>query len=145
MMKTSWKTKTDIKRDWYEVDVAGKTLGRSATQIAELLIGKSKVDRVPNMDCGDYVIVVNASKIEVTGNKGRKKIYYHHTGYPGGLRSKTFEDMKKRRPTRLIELAVKNMLPKNKLRQTMMTRLFVYADSEHSHKAQKPKKFELKY
>lgn len=143
-MKTSWIRESDIKRKWYLVDVENKILGRAATQIAQLLIGKLKVDRVFNMDCGDYVVVINASKVRVTGQKGSGKLYYRHSGYPGGLKVESFDEVMVRKPQKAISLAVKNMLPNNKLRQKMMTRLFVYEGSEHSHNAQKPEKVEIK-
>jgi len=143
-MKTSWISESDIERKWYVVDIDDKVLGRAATQIAELLIGKSKVNRVPNMDCGDYVIVINASKVKVTGNKRVDKLYYHHSGYPGGLKVETFDDVMAKNPSKVISLAVKNMLPNNKLRQKMMIRLFIYEGSEHLHNAQKPEKVEIK-
>lgn len=142
-MKTTWLTQTDIKRDWYVVDIEDIILGRAATQIAELLMGKSKVEKVPNMDCGDFVIVLNADKFTVTGRKEKDKIYYHHTGYPGGLREKPLGKMRVENPEIPIKRAVKNMLPKNKWRDQVMARLFIYTGTEHPHQAQKPKQVEL--
>ncbi len=142
-MKTTWKKQSEIKRDWYLIDVAGKTLGRAASEIAKLLIGKSKVDYVPNLDCGDHVIVTNASKIAVTGRKKSQKKYYRHSGYAGGFKEETFEELMNRYPEKVILLAVKNMLPKNKLRDSRMSRLRVFADENHGHEAQKPEKLEL--
>lgn len=142
-MKTTWINKSDIQRKWYLVDVAGHILGRSATEIAKLLMGKGKVDRVPNMDCGDYVIVVNAAKVKVTGKKLTDKLYYRHSGYPGGLKSEALGDRLARKPEEVIRSAVKNMLPNTKLRDTMLPRLMIYAGSEHGHEAQKPVTIEL--
>ncbi|MBN2100861.1 50S ribosomal protein L13 [Candidatus Dojkabacteria bacterium] len=142
-MRTSWLREKEIKRKWYLVDIAGQTLGRAATQIASLLIGKSKVNRVPNMDCGDYVIVINCSELEVSGKKMTDKMYYRHSGYPDGFRERTLEEMMKKNPCEVVELAVKNMLPNNKLRASMFTRLFTYAGSDHKHSAQKPEVYEL--
>ncbi len=142
-MKTTWKRKSDIERKWYKVDLEGQTLGRAASQIASLLIGKGKVDRVPNMDCGDHVIVLNSDLIEVTGKKMSDKIYYTHSNYPGGLKSETLAQLMERDSTKVIWNAVYNMLPQSKLKDTMIKRLYVYKDSEHKHEAQKPEKFEL--
>jgi large subunit ribosomal protein L13 len=143
-MKTTWKSKADIKRKWYLVDLKGQTLGRACSQIASLLIGKGKVDRVPNMDCGDYVVAINAKDIEVTGRKSKSKKYFTHSDYPGGLREETFEQLKDRDPSKIISRAVKNMLPQTKLRDGMFGRLFVYNDADHKQEAQKPEKYELK-
>jgi large subunit ribosomal protein L13 len=142
-MKTTWKRKSDIERKWYTVDLEGQTLGRAASQIASLLIGKGKVDRVPNMDCGDHVIVLNSDLIEVTGKKMSDKIYYTHSNYPGGLKSETLAQLMERDSTKVIWNAVYNMLPQSKLKDTMIRRLYVYKGSEHKHEAQKPEKFEL--
>lgn len=143
-MKTTWISKKDIRRDWYIVDVKDLILGRAASRIAQMLIGKSKVNRVPNMDCGDHVIVLNASEVRLSSNKAKRKKYYRHTGYPKGLREINFENLLKKKPKKVIELAVKNMLPKTKLRDGMMTRLHVYEGENHKHESQKPKKVELK-
>lgn len=142
-MKTTWKRAKDIERDWYLIDVEDQVLGRVATQIASLLIGKGKVDRVPNMDCGDYVVVVNADKVRVTAGKEEKKMYRTHSGYPGGFKERTFTQMMERRPERVIWNAVRNMLPNTKLRSSMIARLMIYTGTGHPHEAQKPKKVEL--
>ncbi len=138
-MKTTWNSNENIKRDWYVIDLDGKVLGRAAVKIAETLMGKGKIDQVSNLDCGDYVIAINASKVRITGNnKPKQKMYYRHSGYPGALKSYSFEQMIKEHPDRVITEAVKNMLPKNKLQDRMMARLKVYAGAEHGHEAQKP-------
>jgi len=126
-MKTYSTKESDIKREWHVIDAADQTLGRLATRIARLLMGKHKPIFSPNMDTGDYVIVTNASKIRVTGNKTRQKIYYRHTGYPGGLRSIGLEKLMQTKPTRVIEYAVKGMLPHTRLGANMKKRLRVYA------------------
>lgn len=141
--KTDWIAKDDIKRDWYVVDVADQVLGRSATKIASLLIGKHKVNQVPNMDNGDYVVVINSAKVQVTRNKAKTKMYYRHSGYPGGLKETNFENQMRKNSNFVIEAAVKNMLPQNKLKSTMMARLFVYKGAEHDNEAQKPVKYNL--
>lgn len=123
----------DIERSWHLVDVGGKTLGRVATIIAQLLMGKSKPYFVRNLDCGDYVVVVNASKVHVTGKKELKKTYYRYSGYPGGLRAETLAELRKRRPQAIIEHAVRGMLPQNRLRDRMLARLNVFAGEEHSY------------
>ena len=144
MKKTFMLRKEDIKRDWYIVDAAGKTLGRLATEIAKILMGKHKVTYTPHVDNGDFVIVINADKIHVTGKKLDKKIYYKHTGYFGHLKEETLRQKLQKKPEELIYLAVKGMLPKNKLRKEMLKRLKVYAGPEHPHKAQNPKPLEVK-
>ena len=128
----------EIQRDWYVVDAEGKTLGRLATQIADTLRGKGKPTYTPHVDSGDFVIVVNAEKIQVTGNKLDQKRYYRHSGYPGGLRSRTLREQLERRPTEVIRTAVKGMLPKNRLASRQITKLKVYAGPEHPHEAQNP-------
>ena len=143
-MKTFTATPSTITRDWYVVDAEGKTLGRIATEIARRLRGKHKPEYTPHMDTGDYIIVVNADKVTVTGNKGQGKIYYSHSGYPGGQKAKTPQQIMDKYPNRLVEIAVKGMLPKNKLGRAMYKKLFVYAGSEHPHAAQKPVTLELK-
>lgn len=130
----------EVEREWHLVDVKDQVLGRVATQIATLLIGKHKPTFTPHIDGGDYVVVVNASKIAVTGGKEDKKVYYHHSNYPGGLKEITFGEMMEKFPTRAIEKAVYNMLPKNKLRTERMNRLKVYAGEEHKHESQLNKK-----
>lgn len=137
-MKSYVAKASEIKRNWYLFDAQDKTLGRFATQIARVLIGKDKPTFTPHIDAGDFAIVINASKIKVTGKKLTDKIYYHHTGYPGGLRQKNFRDMRAQFPERVIELAVKRMLPKNRLQAKRMNRLLVYRDAKHPHQAQKP-------
>jgi len=142
-MKTIFMTKNDVKRKYYLVDAQDKILGRLATGIALVLSGKRKVDHTPNVDGGDFVVVVNAEKIKVTGLKFTDKIYTHYTGYPSGLRTKTLEGVLKTKPTEIIRHAVKGMLPKNKLSSRMITRLKLYAGSDHPHKAQNPEKVDL--
>ncbi len=133
----------DTKRDWYVVDAEGKTLGRLATEIAKILRGKHKPTFTPHVDGGDFVIVVNADKVEVTGKKAEQKVYSHHTGYVGGLKQISYQDMMEKHPERIITHAVNGMLPKNRLRARMMTRLRVFAGPEHTHEAQKPQKLEI--
>ena len=141
--KTKWTKKEDIERKWYVIDAGDQILGRVATQIASLLIGKSKPEIVPNVDCGDFIIVLNSDKVKLTRGKEKKKFYRRHTGYPGGLKEIRFDEQMKRDSRRVIELAVKNMLPKNKLRDGRMNRLFVYKDGNHPHVAQKPSDYKL--
>ena len=137
-MKT-WTAKAeDVERAWYVVDAEGQTLGRLATRIADTLRGKGKPTYTPHVDSGDFVIVVNADKIQVTGNKLDQKRYYRHSGYPGGLRSRTLREQLARRPTEVIRTAVKGMLPKNRLASRQITKLKVYAGPEHPHTAQNP-------
>ena len=137
-MKTFVAKPETVKRDWYVVDAEGKTLGRLASQIASRLRGKHKAEYTPHVDTGDYIVVVNAEKVRVTGNKGKGKMYYRHTGYPGGLKEASFDKMIERHPERVIELAVKGMLPKNPLGRAMYRKLKVYAGTEHPHAAQNP-------
>ncbi|HVN62031.1 MAG TPA: 50S ribosomal protein L13 [Gaiellaceae bacterium] len=142
-MKT-WNAKPgEVARDWYVVDADGKTLGRLATAIAVTLRGKNKPQYTPHVDTGDFVVVVNAEKISVTGNKRAEKLYHRHSGYPGGLRSRTFEEMQARRPEEIIRLAVKGMMPRNRLARKQLTKLKIYAGPEHPHAAQQPKPFEI--
>ena len=126
----------DVTRVWHIVDVSKAILGRSATTIAQLLIGKQKKEYTPNVDMGDFVVVINAAQVEVTRNKAQQKMYYTHSNYPGGFRSTTFADLQAKFPERIIERAVFNMLPKNKLRSMRMKRLKVYAGAEHAHQSQ---------
>jgi large subunit ribosomal protein L13 len=142
-VKTYTVRKSDIKREWYVVDAQGKTLGRLASEIAKILRGKHKPIYVPHLDCGDYVIVVNAEKVRVTGKKLDQKFYYRHSGYPGGLKSISLRDQLQRHPTRVLETAVRGMLPKNRLGRAMIKKLKVYAGSSHPHQAQQPKALEL--
>ena len=141
-MKTYSAKPGEITREWYLVDAEGKTLGRLATQIADTLRGKRKPQFTPHVDTGDFVIVVNAEKIQVTGNKLDQKRYYRHSGYPGGLRSRTLRDQLDRRPTEVLRIAVKGMLPKNRLARQQITKLKIYAGPEHPHEAQNPKPLE---
>jgi large subunit ribosomal protein L13 len=143
-MKTYVAKPSDRQRDWYVVDASGKTLGRLATQIADTLRGKRKPTYTPHIDTGDFVVVVNAEKIAVTGNKRAAKLYYRHSGYPGGLRSRTFDQMIARRPEEVIRLAVKGMMPRNRLARKQLTKLKVYAGPEHPHQAQQPTELELR-
>lgn len=141
-MKTFHLKKEDVKREWYIVDAKGKNLGRLATTIANILRGKHKPYFQPDVDCGDYVIVLNADKIAVTGKKLTDKEYKYHTNTPGGLKVRTLEWMLQNRPTEAIRLAVERMLPKNKLQKRYMKRLKVYTSDQHEHQAQNPKPIE---
>ncbi|HEY7421077.1 MAG TPA: 50S ribosomal protein L13 [Gaiellaceae bacterium] len=141
-MKTYSAKPGEVTREWYLVDAEGKTLGRLATQIADTLRGKRKPQYTPHVDTGDFVIVVNADKIQVTGNKLDQKRYYRHSGYPGGLRSRTLREQLERRPTEVLRVAVKGMLPKNRLARQQITKLKIYAGPEHPHEAQNPKPLE---
>ena len=142
-MKTFSAKPAEVKRDWYVVDADGKTLGRLATEIARRLRGKHKPEYTPHVDTGDYIIVVNAEKIRVTGNKLKDKMYYHHTGYIGNLKSISLEKLLQKAPGQVIEKAVKGMLPKNPLGRAMFRKLKVYAGPEHNHSAQQPKALEI--
>ncbi len=142
-MKTFVAKPAEVKRDWFVVDAEGKTLGRLATEIALRLRGKHKAEYTPHVDTGDYIIVVNAEKITVTGNKAKGKIYYHHTGFIGGIKSISFEDLIVRAPERVIEKAVKGMLPKGPLGRAMYRKLKVYAGTEHQHSAQQPQVLDI--
>ena len=133
----------EIERKWYVVDADGQTLGRLATRIADTLRGKRKPQYTPHVDTGDFVIVVNAEKIAVTGNKLDQKRYYRHSGYPGGLRTRTLRDQLDRRPTEVLRVAVKGMLPKNRLARRQLTKLKIYAGPEHPHAAQNPRPLDL--
>ena len=142
-MKTFVATPANRQRDWYVVDAEGKTLGRLATQIADTLRGKRKPEYTPHVDTGDFVVVVNAEKIRVTGNKLEQKRYWRHSGYPGGIKSRTLAEMLDRRPEEVIRKAVKGMLPRNRLARQQLGKLKVYAGSEHPHQAQKPETLEI--
>lgn len=133
-MRTYSTKPSDIKRSWHLFDARGQILGRLATQIAEVLLGKNKPYFVSHLDCGDWVVVINANQVMVTGKKEKKKIYYHHSGYPGGLKAIPLERLRKEHPERIIEHAVFGMLPKNKLRDRMMTRFKVFAGEEYPYK-----------
>lgn len=135
-MKTYATRVSDIERQWHVVDASGQTLGRLASQVASLLMGKHKPIYARHLDTGDYVIVLNAAKVRVTGKKAKQKLYYRHSGYPGGLKSTTFETMLAAHPTRVIEHAVKGMLPRNRLGSAMYRKLKVYAGDSHPHQAQ---------
>ena len=137
-MKTFMASPATIDRKWYVVDATGMTLGRLASEVAKVLRGKNKAIFTPHVDTGDYVIIVNADKIKVTGKKLEQKIYYNHSDYVGGMRETTLKEMLAKKPERVIELAVKGMLPKGPLGRSMYTKLFVYAGPEHKHEAQKP-------
>jgi large subunit ribosomal protein L13 len=142
-MKTFVATPANRERNWLVVDASGKTLGRLATQIAEALRGKTKPEYTPHCDVGDFVIVVNAEKVAVTGNKRENKRYYRHSGYPGGLRSRTFEEMQARRPEEIIRLAVKGMVPRSRLGRQQLRKLKIYAGPDHPHQAQQPQTMEV--
>jgi large subunit ribosomal protein L13 len=142
-MKTFSAKPETVERDWYIVDAENKTLGRLSTEIARRLRGKHKPEFTPHVDTGDYIIVINAEKIHVTGNKRTDKMYHHHTGYVGNLKSISFEKLLEKAPERIIENAVKGMLPKNPLGRAMYKKMKVYAGSEHPHTAQQPKTLEV--
>jgi large subunit ribosomal protein L13 len=138
-MKTYSQKASEIQRDWYVVDATGQVLGRLATQVATLLRGKHKPTYTPSRDGGDFVVVVNAEKVRVTGRKAEQKVYYRHTGYPGGLRATPYKRMMAKHPDRIIRFAVKGMLPKNRLGRRLITKLRIYAGPQHPHAAQQPK------
>ena len=142
-MKTFVAKEHEIEKKWYLIDAKDKVLGRLASEIATVLRGKNKPIFTPHMDAGDYVVVVNADKVILTGDKLEKKIYYHHSGYVGGLKETTAKDMLLKRPTNLIKLAVKGMLPKNSLGRRQLTKLKIYTGQDHPHQAQKPEKLEI--
>jgi large subunit ribosomal protein L13 len=142
-VKTNAANANDRQRDWHLVDADGQTLGRLATQIAEILRGKRKPEYTPHCDVGDFVVVVNAAKIRVTGNKLQDKRYYRHSGYPGGIRSRTLAEMLDRRPEEVIRKAVKGMLPRNRLARKQLLKLKIYPGAEHPHQAQKPAPMEV--
>src|SRR5436309_15091054 len=142
-MKTYVATPADRERNWVVVDAAGKTLGRLATQVADALRGKRKPTYTPHVDVGDFVVVINAEKIVVTGNKLANKRYYRHSGYPGGLRSRTLGEMMERRPEEVIRRAVRGMMPRSRLGRKQRTKLKVYAGPDHPHAAQKPQPLEI--
>jgi large subunit ribosomal protein L13 len=141
-MKTYVANAEKRQRDWYVVDAEGKTLGRLATQIADALRGKRKPEYTPHVDTGDFIVVVNAEKIRVTGKKMEQKIYWRHSGYPGGIKSRTLAEMLDRKPEEVIRKAVKGMLPRNRLARQQLTKLKVYAGPDHPHQAQQPKPME---
>lgn len=142
-MKTFSAKPETVKRDWYVIDATDRVLGRMATEIARRLRGKHKAEFTPHVDTGDYIVVVNVDKVHVTGNKTTDKTYHHHTGYPGGLKSITFEKLMDKAPERVLQNAVKGMLPKNSLGRAMFRKLKIYTGSEHQHTAQQPKTLEF--
>jgi large subunit ribosomal protein L13 len=142
-MKTFTAKPESVKRDWLVIDAEGVALGRLASEVALRLRGKHKPEFTPNVDTGDYIVILNADKVRVTGKKAEDKMYYRHTGYPGGLKQINFSDLQERRPGRAIELAVKGMLPKNPLGRDMFRKLKVYAGTEHPHTAQQPKELKI--
>lgn len=142
-MKTFSAKPESVQRDWYVVDATNKTLGRLATELARRLRGKHKAEYTPHVDTGDYIVVINADKVRVTGKKAANKQYYRHTGFPGGLRSMSFDQMIDHAPERVIEIAVKGMLPKGPLGRAMHKKLRVYAGAEHPHTAQQPKELNI--
>jgi len=142
-MKTFSAKPAEVKRDWYIIDADGKTLGRLSTEVARRLRGKHKAEYTPHVDTGDYIIVVNAEKIHVTGTKEKNKVYYKHTGYIGNMKSVALGKLRQTYPERIIETAVQGMLPKNSLGRAMFRKLKVYAGAEHNHQAQQPKLLEI--
>ena len=142
-MKTYSARPDQVKRNWFVVDAAGQTLGRISTEIAHRLRGKHKPEYTPHVDTGDFIVVVNADKVTVTGNKEEGKLYHHHTGYPGGLKTTNFKKLQAKHPIRIIEKSVKGMLPKNPLGRAMFRKLKVYAGAEHPHSAQQPQELLL--
>jgi large subunit ribosomal protein L13 len=142
-MKTFVAKPETVKRDWYVVDAEGKTLGRLATEIARRLRGKHKPEFTPHVDCGDYIIVINAEKVQVTGNKAEDKIYYSHSGFPGGIKSISFEKLLDRKPEMVIESAVRGMLPRGPLGRAMFRKMKVFAGSQHNHAAQQPQVLDI--
>ena len=144
MKNTYMQKKETVKRDWYVIDAEGVSLGRLATRVADVLRGKHKPTFTPHIDCGDFVIVVNASKVNLTGNKLNDKIYYNHSGYTGGLRERTAKEMRENYSVEMIERAVKGMIPHNRLGRQVAKKLFVYEGAEHPHMAQKPVEMKVK-
>ena len=143
-MKSYMQKKETVERNWYVIDATDIALGRLATKAASMLRGKHKATYTPNIDCGDFIIIINAEKAILTGNKLDNKKYYNHSGYPGGLRERTAREMQEKYPIEMVERAVKGMLPKNRLGRQMYKKLFVYTGSEHPHLAQKPEIMEVK-
>lgn len=141
--KTKSQKKETVERNWYIVDADGETVGRICSRIAMVLRGKHKPSYTPHVDCGDFVVVINADKIRFTGQKWEQKTYLRHTGYPGGQRAKVAKNLLAERPERVVEIAVKGMLPKNRLGRQMYKKLFVYAGTEHPHEAQQPQEFKF--
>ena len=143
-MKSYMARPLEVERKWYVVDAEGQTLGRLATQIAAVLRGKNKAQYTPHIDTGDFVVVINADRIEVTGRKAEQKIYYRHTGYPGGLKEVSYERMMDRKPTEIVRKAVWGMMPKSRLARAQFKKLKIYAGAEHPHAAQDPQPLEVK-
>ena len=143
-MKTFSAKTHEVKRDWYVVDASDKVLGRLATEIARRLRGKHKAEYGPDVDVGDYIVVTNVEKVAVTGRKFKEKMYYHHTGHPGGIKSISFDKLQAKNPARILERAVKGMLPKNPLGRDMYRKLKIYVGNAHPHEAQQPKQLEIK-
>ncbi len=143
MTKTYIAKKEDVQRDWYVIDATDKVLGRMASRIAMILQGKTKPIYTPHVDTGDFVVVTNARKIKLTGNKMNEKVYYTHSGYPGGFKEIPIKKWMEKHPDRVVNMAVKRMLPKTKLGRAMLKKLKVYSDSDHSHEAQQPKALEI--
>jgi large subunit ribosomal protein L13 len=144
MMKSYMARPLEVERRWYVVDAEGQTLGRLATEIARLLRGKNKPQYTPHVDTGDFVVVVNAEKVVVTGKKAEQKVYRRHSGYPGGLKETSYEQMMERRPTEILRRAVKGMMPKNRLARQQLRKLKIYAGPEHPHAAQNPQPYEVR-
>ena len=142
-MNTFMAKKSDVKREWFVIDAEGKSLGRVASKAATILRGKHKAIYTPNVDCGDYVIIINDSKVNLTGNNQDDKMYYNHSDYPGGLRERTAREMREKYPEEMLQRAIKGMLPKGRLGRAMNKKLFVYAGSEHKQQAQQPKELNL--
>lgn len=142
-MKTYNATNETARHNWYVVDASGKTLGRLASEVAKRLRGKHKPEYTPHIDTGDFIVVVNANQVKVTGNKSKDKMYYNHSGYPGGLKEINFEKLLAKRPERILEIAIKGMLPKNPLGRAMYRKLKVYPGAEHPHTAQQPQLLDL--
>ncbi|HEU4847689.1 MAG TPA: 50S ribosomal protein L13 [Rubrobacteraceae bacterium] len=144
MMKSYMARPLEVERKWYVVDAEGQTLGRLATEIATILRGKNKPQYTPHVDTGDFVVVVNAEKVVVTGRKAEQKVYRRHSGYPGGLKETSYERMMERRPTEILRRAVKGMMPKNRLARQQLRKLKIYAGPEHPHAAQNPQPYEVR-
>jgi large subunit ribosomal protein L13 len=144
MMKSYMARPLEVERKWYVVDAEGQTLGRLATEIAHILRGKNKPQYTPHVDTGDFVVAVNAEKVVVTGRKAEQKVYRRHSGYPGGLKETSYEQMMERRPTEILRRAVKGMMPKNRLARQQLRKLKIYAGPEHPHAAQNPQPYEVR-
>jgi large subunit ribosomal protein L13 len=145
LQRTFSPTPSDIQRSWYVIDADDVPLGRLASEVAQILRGKNKPTYAPHMDGGDFVVVINAAKVHVSGNKEFEKIYYRHSGYPGGLRAETLSEVREKYPERLVEIAVRGMLPKNRLGRQMLRKLKVHAGPDHPHQSQKPESLQLKH